>query len=69
MTYILVSKRVLFVVTLYHVILNAVKNLSVCTNAERLASLEILRFAQDDNVDCKHTLHAILNVSLYTTSF
>ena len=45
----------------HHVILNVVKNLSVCTNAERLASLEILRSAQDDNVKYKHTLYVILN--------
>ena len=33
----------------FFVILNVEKNLAVSTNAERLASLEILRFAQDDD--------------------
>ena len=41
------------------------KNLSVCTNIESLTPLEILHSAQDDNVECKHTLHVIRNVSLH----
>ena len=43
------------------VILNAVKNLAASTNIQRLANLEILRSAQDDNVGCKHALYVILN--------
>ena len=51
----------------YNVILNVVKNLSeridVGAIVEGCAILEILRYAQDDNVECKQTLCIILNVS------
>ena len=45
-------KESIIIVTLYNVILNVVKNLSVCTNIESLTTIEILRSAQDDNVEC-----------------
>ena len=38
----------------FFAILNVVKNLAVSTNAERLVSLEILRFAQDDRIKYRH---------------
>ena len=62
--YVILSSHHVIPNSLY-VILNIVKNLSVCTNIESLTPLEILRSAQDDNVECKHTLHVIRNVSLH----